>query len=159
MRELNPQQVSFCEYYIKGHSGTQAYMLAYSTPDTSIEYSCASASSSRLRKNPAVIEYIAKRRAEDQESVKFDRQDAINFLVSQVAEAKTATFEGRDNATDCVKIAVNAVQIIGKWQGWEAPDVHQHMVKKMSEEELEEGLKRVGFGRRSNQLADKENPS
>jgi phage terminase small subunit len=151
---LNDAQRIFCELLLIGHSGARSYRKAYHTDE--IESRQAAANAIKLKKNPKVAAYLQRRREEDQEILAFERSDCLRFLMEQVAEATAALDEEEPKiAIEKQKIGLSAMEKIIKMQGYNAPEEHSHTIKEMSEEELQEGLKRVGFGRRSNQLMDK----
>jgi len=102
------------EYLNNGRNATRAYMTVYKP----LKVLGAEASSARLLSDAKVRAYIAKVDASNLENNQISKQKYLDFMDSIVQEAKTAP------ATillgDIKDRALNAIKIIGKWQGYES---------------------------------------
>ncbi len=101
------------EYLTNGRNATKAYLAVYK-PKTS---RVAEVSGGRLLRNVAVQSYIVTQDNENRKSKEISKEKYLKYMDSLVDKV-----DGKESIfADDKKLALDAIKIIGKWQGYESP--------------------------------------
>lgn len=125
---MTPNQIKFCDEYLKDFNATRAYKAAYG--NVKKDHTAESAGSRMLR-NVEVKKYIEERKAKQQSENEVKRTELIDEL-KKIGFAKVKKISAKDK--------LKALELLAKMLGYDAPADKQNNGMLL---ELIEGLKEL----------------